>query len=219
MARSTLVILVLALVLILPSAGWGCGIEAWNFANGNFFNFTDGNWTFGEVFIPSQDLSVIFLGYYNPSFPVPGWSFTSPHPVGLFDAAGDLMASTVIDNTSMYGVHQSLISGEQSGNFAFNWISPVTLHAGQTYVIEGVSNVDPYTWDDPAFTVYLPVTILGNNEVAGNGLNFNGTFLMNGVSNGYWGANFGVGPEPGSLIMFGSGVLGLAGLLRRKLNL
>jgi PEP-CTERM motif-containing protein len=26
-------------------------------------------------------------------------------------------------------------------------------------------------------------------------------------------------PEPGTLMMFGSGVLGLAGLLRRKINL
>jgi PEP-CTERM motif len=52
-----------------------------------------------------------------------------------------------------------------------------------------------------------------------NGLNFDGTSLVNDVSNGYWGANFGVGPEPGSLILFGSGILGLAGVVRRKLKL
>jgi hypothetical protein len=28
-----------------------------------------------------------------------------------------------------------------------------------------------------------------------------------------------VSPEPGTLIMFGSGILGLAGILRRKINL
>ncbi len=215
MTKVTAAILALAVALILPAASLACGIEAWDFAP-NFFNFTDGNWTFGEVFTANQDIAIIFLGYYAPNG---HGNFVSEHPVGLFDASGNLLAFTVVDNNSMYGdLLQPLINPMPTGNFAFNYISPITLHAGQTYVLEGVSNLDPYTWDDPGFTVYLPITILGNNRILENGLNFNGTFRINDVGNGYWGANFGTGPEPGSLILFGSGILGLAGVLRRKLK-
>jgi PEP-CTERM motif len=151
--------------------------------------------------------------------PTPFGTFSSPHPVGLFDASGNLLASSVIDNSSQYGDSaQPLINSSPTGNFVFNRIAGVTLQASQTYVVEGVSNLDPYTSSDPAFKVYLPITVLGNNWVLDNGLNFNGTFLINDVNNGYWGANFGVGPEPGSLVLFGSGILGLAAVVHRKLK-
>ncbi|MGA9565746.1 MAG: PEP-CTERM sorting domain-containing protein [Candidatus Korobacteraceae bacterium] len=170
--------------------------------------YTNGNWTFGEVFIPQVNLSVGYLGYYAAA----GLgNFSSNHPVGLFDGNGDLLAFTTIDNASIYT--------SSSGHFAYNPISPVILFAGQTYVIEGVSNSDPYTWNDPGFTVYAPVTILGNNWVLGNGLNFNGTSVINDVADGYWGGNFAFAtPEPGTLALFGSSVLGLGGLLRRRLR-
>jgi hypothetical protein len=46
-----------------------------------------------------------------------------------------------------------------------------------------------------------------------------GTLLNVGPFVGYnLGGEFNMTPEPGTLVMFGSGVLGLAGLLRRKLN-
>ncbi|HEY4961338.1 MAG TPA: PEP-CTERM sorting domain-containing protein [Terriglobales bacterium] len=215
MATKTLGILALALALILPSASLACAFEAWDFAIPGFV-FTNGNWTFGEVFVPTQDIAVSFLGYYAP---FGHGNFLSDHPVGMFDAAGNLLASTVINNSSMYGdFSRPLINPIPTGNFAFNYISPITLHAGQTYVIEGVSNSDPYAFDDVGFTVYLPITILGNNWIFENGLTFNGTFVINDVSDGYWGPNFGTTPEPGSLILLGSGILGMAGVLRRKLT-
>jgi len=178
---------------------------AWEFTTaGN--PFTNGNWTFGEVFVPTQNIAVNLLGYYGS---VGG--FSSDHPVGIFDASGNLLAQTDVTNSStLFSAH-----------FVFNQIPTITLLAGQTYVIEGVSNTDNYTWDDPGFQVYGPLTILGNNWIFENGLNFNGTFLINDVSDGYWGADFGLIPvsEPGSLlILLGSGAAGLAQLLRRKLN-
>ena len=53
-------------------------------------------------------------------------------------------------------------------------------------MIEGVSNTDPYTWNDPGFTVFAPINVLGNNWVFSGGLTFNGTGLINDVSDGYW---------------------------------
>jgi hypothetical protein len=51
-----------------------------------------------------------------------------------------------------------------------------------------------------------------------------GVWLSTGPYVGYaYGAEFDLAPpttpEPGTLVMFGSGILGLAGVLRRKINL
>jgi len=194
----------------MQSATGLASTEAWDFATASNA-YTNGNWTFGEVFVPTQNIAVDFLGYYAAN----GLgAFNSNHPVGMFDANGNLLASTTIDNTSSYTT--------SSGHFAFNPIAPITLLAGQTYVVEGVSNTDNYTWNDAGFTVYAPINILGNNWILGNGLAFNGTFLINDVADGYWGANFGwtgaaKTPEPGSLMLLSTGLLGVGGLLRRKL--
>ncbi len=221
MTKRTLGMLALALAvaLLLPATSLAQIIpntrEAWNFAYPSI-NYTNGNWTFGEVFVPNRNLEVTYLGYYAANG-VGG--FASDHPVGMFDASGNLLSSTDITNASNVTdfFQPSLNVNPPTGNFAYNAVAPFWIYAGQTYVIEGVSNLDPYTWNDPGFTVYLPITILGNNWILGNGLNFNGTFLINDVSNGYWGADFAVSPEPSTFLMLGTGILGLAGMLRRKL--
>jgi PEP-CTERM motif-containing protein len=223
MAKKTLVLfaLVSAFVLLTPTAGYAQiipnTVEAWNFSvPGN--NFTNGNWTFGEVFVPDRNIQVDYLGYYAANGV---GNFLSPHPVGMFDANGVLLGQTVVDNGSTITdfFQPQLNFNPPGGHFVYNPVSPFWLLAGQTYVIEGVSGSDPYTWNDPGFTVYLPLNILGNNWVLNNGLNFNGIGLINDVNDGYWGADFASTPEPATLLLFGSGVLGLAGLVRRKLNL
>jgi hypothetical protein len=191
----------------LPAATFA-STEAWDFTTASQA-FTNGNWTFGEVFVPEVNITVDFLGYYAPN----GLgNFLSDHPVGMFDTNGNLLASTDINNSSVSSV----------GHFAFNAVTPIVLLAGHTYVVEGVSNADNYTWNDVGFSVFAPVTVLGNNWVFNGGLTFNGTGLINDVTDGYWGPDFGfsgtVVPEPGSLMLLGSGIVGLAGVLRRKLT-
>jgi hypothetical protein len=201
-----LVVLVGLTLLLSASAFAGTSTPvyenvAWEFTSvGNSANFD--NFTFGEVFAPTQNMTVDILGYFGT---VGG--FTSDHPVGIFDANGNLLVSTVINNSS------SLFSN----HFVFNGVTPTALFAGQTYIIEGVSGTDPYAWNNPGFKVNVPITILGNNWVPENGLTFNGLGLINDVNDGYWGADFGI-PEPGSLAIVGSSLAILGGLLRRKIN-
>jgi len=212
----------LALVLIVPTAAYAQiipnTIEAWNFSTpGN--NFTNGNWTFGEVFVPTQNIPVGYLGYYDANGV---GNFVSNHPVGIFDANGNLLVSSVVTNASNITDfwQPALNYNPPGGFFVYNAVPITWLSAGQTYIIEGVSGSDPYTWNDPGFTVYLPINILGNNWILNNGLNFNGIGLINDVNDGYWGPDFATGtPEPGSLLLVGTGAFALAGLLRRKLSL
>ncbi len=188
-------------------------VPAWDFNNPGNNSFTNGNWTFGEVFVPTENITVTDLGYFGTV-----GDFSSDPSVGIFNSSGTLLDSTTITNSS------SIIdyaSASQTDNFVFNAVTPTELIAGDTYVIEGVSGSNPYTWDDTDFTVYAPITVLGNNYVSDGGLTFNGTGLVNDVSDGYWGANFAATtipptPEPGSLLLLGSGMAALAGMLRRK---
>ncbi len=196
------------MALFLPAAALA-STEAWDFATvGSSFNNGLG-YALGEVFVPTQNITLDFLGYYGTI-----GGFAESHDVGMYDAAGNLLASTTIDNNSSFFAQ----------HFVFNPVSPVELFAGQTYVVVGGSGViDPYAFNDVGFTVYAPVNVLGDNWIGnGGGLQFTGTMVIGDVSDGYWGPNFGwdpiATPEPSSLLLLGSGALGLAGLLRRKLS-
>jgi PEP-CTERM motif len=137
------------------------------------------------------------------------------HPVSIWNGTtGALVASSTIDAASGYF----------TTHFLYNLISPVTLQAGQIYEITGVSGIDNYAYGDTGWTLYAPVTYAGYNYCLGCGDVFTGTGTTNlGVGDAFWGPNFGwtttATPEPGSLMLLGTGVLGLAGVIRRKINL
>ena len=93
-------------------------------------------------------------------------------------------------------------------------MTPGTLANGTDYFI--VLQADNITWDAFNFNTvgYNNIDLFSQdngNSWVNNGIQTIGTFRINmGVS---------TVPEPGTLVMLGSGVLALAGALRRKINL
>jgi hypothetical protein len=106
-----------------------------------------------------------------------------------------------------------------SDHFLYNAVSPVTLLAGDYYVIEGVSGtVDDYTYGVTGFSTDLPITVLGGNNQLNTGLNYDSS--IDTTDPLAFGPDFAGSPvpEPSSLLLLGSGLAGLAGMIKRKLT-
>ena len=201
----------------LLAAGSAVAGPAWEFTSpGN--SFTDGTWDFATAFSVSSDLTVSGLGYYAD--PVTGNA--DGNPVDLYQCAdaacettGTLLASA--DVTNIYPL---------TGHFRYVTISPITLMAGQSYEVNGVSNSDNYTWGDPGFATDPSISIIPLSSGQVDRWESIGTpdFLTDGNSgnepetDGFWGPDLFFGaptftgsvPEPSSLPMLLAG-LGLIG--------
>jgi len=91
-------------------------------------NFTNGSWVFSDTFAVTANSTINSLGYYDN-----GDTNHDSHMVGLYDSLGNLLASANIAAGNNY-----------SNNFDWKNISAISLIAGNTYTIAGVSNSDDY---------------------------------------------------------------------------
>jgi MYXO-CTERM domain-containing protein len=182
------------------------------------------SYSLGFAFTANSAFSVTSLGYfYDPSFnpnadpTVPYTSFTSPHQVGLYTDSGTLLTS--VDVTAQ---------GTQDGFFLYQDIAPVTLSAGQHYVIAGVTGAtDPYlyTYDDGSgasgITVDPAITYDQNRYTVSNTLAYAGNTDPT-LASGFFGPNFKIvpasasaAPEPGEWSVLAFAALGLGTLIVR----
>lgn len=197
----------------------------WEFTSpGN--SFTNGVWDFATAFTVNSNVTASGLGYYAD--PVTG--NVDGNAVALYECAdagclttGTLLASATV--TNIYPIN---------GHFRYVTIAAVTLQAGHSYEVAGVSNQDNYTWNDPGFAVDPALTILTTSGQASRWQSLStpdfitgSGFLDLGGQDGYWGPNVFLGdaggftggvPEPASWAMMvgGFGLIGGAMRARRK---
>lgn len=181
MAKKMLLLLTLA-GLLLPAAAFA-DQAAWEWGTTGQSN-TNGDWTFGQVFTPTQNFTVDFLGYYNPM------PMLDVHPVSIWDANGNLIAASTI----------TAASNTTSTHFLYNMITPVTLLAGQTYEITGVSGIDNYAYSDSGFTIFAPINYIGYNFCLGCGDVFTGLSTTDLASETRSGVRTSVGQVPRELL-------------------
>lgn len=126
------------------------------------FSNSAGGFDLGYKFTVTAPVTVTQLGYYNG---ITGGMFMS-HEVGLYNAAGELLASTTV-----------LPSDPLTEAFRYHSIIPVNLLAPGDYVLSSVAGYDPgnpvdlYTHDPNVITFDPRITFIGNRVLGGQGNN------------------------------------------------
>ena len=196
--------------------------------NGPINGSTDA-WTINSGYIVSDSLRCCKSGTYSPS----GGPTMTGFEFGAWEFPGDVMTSVDWSLTSaenggtLFGsgttqVMDQFISSNQFGyNIDHITVSGlnVSLTGGQSYWLNlqnaVVPSGDPVYWDENSGT---------GCGGTGNGANCPSSASESAVgtipSEAFTidGTNNGTTPEPGSVLLFASGLLGVAGMLRRKLR-
>jgi hypothetical protein len=165
------------------------------------------SWSLGYQFVANTNATVTGLGTFD--FAQDG--FAQDQQVGLWDSSGNLLASVYVSN-----------SDPLQGFWRFHNIVGVTLVAGDTYYVAAQGG-EGYTYETGGFTVAPEITFVQdawhyNGDGSNNPLAFPD---QSDHLQGFFGGNIELNstPEPGTLVLLGSGLLAAVGVIRRKINL
>ena len=182
-----------------PAAFTNTGLTVWP-------NNDNQDWSLGFEFTVSSPVTVSALGYNYF-----GTALNASHIVGIYDSTQTLLTSATVTNAStinngyLYTSVSPIVLGP--GNY---WITGTTLGLNDGWIYQATSIVGAsgLTYDSSWYS-------------SGNGgmLSFPSTLA---IGRQYVEVNFLIGttvPEPGTLMLLGTGVVGVAGVIRRKLML
>jgi len=175
----------------------------------NWEDFTSASFSLGFTFSPTVSIDVTSLGSFFPA------DATDQHGVSLWDSSQNLLASATITGDD-----------GATDDFQFAPIASIELLAGQTYTVSGFTSGDDYAIANngsdgtpgDGFNVGPDIAYMDHVEIACNGPGACFPTTDYGQSFADFGANFTytTTPEPSTFLMLGSGLVGLAGLVRRK---
>ena len=194
-----------------------CGIDDKTFSN--FFYSSTG--TGGALAIPPSGVEVNPLDYPRN----PGFLFTAAWGVGSGESQDELLGSTVTVNPGGAPITDTSLAILGVGFFGTGSVSVAeTLCLGDLFSDNCAHGTTKtlFTFDSSAgtkltdqidFSGVTEIDVRKDIELIGGA---NGIAVLSGVQNNF---SEGTTPEPSSMVLFGSGVLGLAGMLRRKMSI
>jgi len=176
----------------------------------------NGPFTLGWSFDVTSSITVTDLAVFTDT-----GNLVEDHEVGIWDAAGNLLVSAFVGPTC--GANGAVLDQLGQQLWCHTLVSPTALAPG-TYTIGATWNS---LTDDMIFDGTINDNVNGPNVAFLENAYIAGGFAdptnTTGDGHSYFGPNFSYGststPEPGTLVLLGSGLLGAVGVVRRKLNL
>jgi PEP-CTERM motif len=204
-------------VLLLPAVSYADTVVAGTFGSGQSFQ-TSAGWS---VYYNSGCGTACFQNVAS--------SFT---PTGTFTLTQIDVAASGLSGTNQIGVELLSDASGAPGSVLESWtltnvpsygssftpealaaVSPITLSAGTTYWVELVSlSSNPTVWN------YSP-SIMGSTDVLGNATGPNWVADSNQFVPAYDVLGTAAVPEPSTLLLFGVGLLSLAGMVLLRTHL